>query len=456
MEEFISRNPYTGKLLATYKADEEAERETIIAAAESYRWRARNQSPSERVAHILAWGQKLALQREAAAQLMAQEMGKPLAEGRAEIDKCLWLCQYYAEEGPGFLAPEPISTDADYSERQYEPMGVLLAIMPWNFPFWQVFRMVVPAYLAGNAVLLKHAPNVQGAAEMMVALWRETGAQTGSFQNLRCPVKAIPSLLTDRRIKAVSLTGSTAAGRKVAAEAGRHLKKCVLELGGSNAFLLLEDADLDKAVDLAVKARGQNAGQSCIAAKRFIVPRSLESAFSAALAAAFAEIRVGDPCAENTDMGPLARQDLRENLHQQVEEALQAGAELLCGGTYEGNCYRPTVLRKLTSAMRVFKEETFGPVAAVIAYDSWDEAVALVNGSDYGLGLSIITRNAQKAQSLSHLFEEGSVFINDLVKSDPRLPFGGVKDSGYGRELSREGMRAFCHVKSIYRRDQLA
>lgn len=399
---------------------------------------------------------RLREQADAHAETMALEMGKPLAEGRAEIEKCAWVCEFYADHAREMLADAPVETDAVESWVQYEPLGPVLAIMPWNFPWWQVFRFAAPALMAGNVGLLKHAENVQRCARSIQDLLREAGAPAGVFQNLAIESDQVGDLIRDPRVRAVTLTGSERAGSEVAAQVGRALKKVVLELGGSDPLIVLDDVSVPQVAEQAARARTINGGQSCIAAKRFIVVRPLEKPFVDALRDALESLRVGDPRDPTTDLGPLAREDLREALHAQVTDSVSQGARLVTGGRIpdgEGFFYPPTLLTDVRPGMRVAEEETFGPVAAVIAVEDDEEAVRVANASRYGLGASVWSGDRARGVRLAQRLEAGCVAVNGIVKSDPRLPFGGIKRSGFGRELGREGLLEFVNVKSVWTGD---
>ncbi|WP_413999797.1 NAD-dependent succinate-semialdehyde dehydrogenase [Flavobacterium sp. W1B] len=383
------------------------------------------------------------------AVLMTQEMGKPITQSLAEIDKCGWLCEYYAEHGESFLQNQYTQTEAQLSFVTYEPLGVLLGVMPWNFPFWQVFRFAVPAIMAGNTVLVKHASNVPKSAVGIESLFLESGFPLGVYQNLPISSDKVAEFIAHPFVKAVSLTGSEHAGSSVAMQAGKYLKKTLLELGGSNAFIVCEDADLEKAVAVAVNARMQNSGQSCIAAKRFLVHETIFDTFVDKYKLAVSQLRSGDPMDPETQIGSLARVDLAEDLEKQLQESVAMGAQIVLGGRRKEAFFEPTILTNVTPEMPVFKEETFGPVAALVSFKTLDEAISLSNQSDFGLGVSIFTANISQIKTRIHEFNEGAVFINDLVKSDPRLPFGGIKKSGYGRELSKEGILEFVNCKTV-------
>jgi succinate-semialdehyde dehydrogenase/glutarate-semialdehyde dehydrogenase len=387
------------------------------------------------------------------ARVMTDEMGKTLASAEAEVEKCALCCDHYAQHAEGYLAPEPVPTDASKSFVRFDPLGPVLAVMPWNFPFWQVFRFAAPALMAGNVGLLKHASNVPGCAVAIEEVFRRTGFPKGAFQTLLVGSKVVEGIIRHPAVKAVTLTGSEPAGVSVAAAAGAALKKTVLELGGSDPFIVLKDADLAAAASTAATARCINNGQSCIAAKRFIVEKPVAEAFEAAFTRAMAQLKVGDPADPSTDVGPLARLDLLEELHGQVERSVKCGAVLLLGGKRldrKGYYYPPTVLTNVEPGNPAFEEETFGPVGAVVKAEDEEHALALANASSFGLGASLWTSDLQKAERLAAQIESGAVFVNGFVKSDPRLPFGGVKRSGYGRELSAFGIREFVNVKSVW------
>jgi succinate-semialdehyde dehydrogenase / glutarate-semialdehyde dehydrogenase len=448
-----SINPATGRLIRDYAAHDRARVEAILRAAESafISWRGR--SFADRAGLMRAAAATLRAQRQELAQLMTAEMGKPIAAAEAEVDKCASACDYFADHAERFLAPEPVESDAARSFVRFDPLGPVLAIMPWNFPLWQVFRFAAPALMAGNVGLLKHASNVAGCALAIERIFLEAGFPEGAFSALLVGGKEAQELIAHPAIRAVTLTGSETAGMAVAAAAGRALKKTVLELGGSDPFIVLDDVDVSAVASAAAAARCINSGQSCIAAKRFIIHRAIAAPFEEAFAAAMARLKVGDPADRGTDVGPLARPDLRDDLHQQVQRSIAAGARLLTGGQAlagDGYYYAPTVLADVRPGMAAFDEETFGPVAAVVRAGDADEAVALANASKFGLGASIWTRDTGLAEKMASRIESGSVFVNGPVKSDPRLPFGGVKYSGYGRELSEIGIREFVNIKTVW------
>ena len=376
-------------------------------------------------------------------------MHKPISQAIAEVEKCALLCNYYYENAETFLATKHIKTEASESFVTYEPLGVILGVMPWNFPFWQVFRFAVPTLIAGNTVLVKHASNVPKSAQLIQEIFEQAGFPKGCYQDLPIPSSKVANIIANPIIKAVSLTGSEQAGIAVATEAGKHLKKCVLELGGSNAFVILEDANLEKAVATAVNARMQNAGQSCIAAKRFLVHENIADAFVDKFKVAIKNLKTGNPLDKETQIGSLARVDLAEELEVQVQKSIEMGAKLVVGGNRKDAFYEPTILTNITTEMPVFNEVTFGPVAAIITFKTLEEAIELSNQSEFGLGVSIFTQNIDFIKTKISVFNEGAVFINEMVKSDPRLPFGGIKKSGYGRELAEDGIKEFVNVKTV-------
>ena len=448
-----SINPTTGETLETFAETTPAALERVLdqALAAYQSWS--RCSYAQRAQAMREAGRLLRERKTQHARTMALEMGKPLMQGEAEAEKCAWVCDYYAEHAERFLADEPRETDASKAFVRFDPIGPVLAIMPWNFPFWQVFRFAAPALMAGNAGLLKHAPNVTRCALEIEAIFREAGFPEGLFRSLILSNEAVAQVIADPRVRAVTLTGSDRAGSQVAERAGRHLKKTVLELGGSDPFLVLEDADVEQAARTAAEARLLNSGQSCIAAKRFIVVEPVADRFLDAFVPAMRDRRMGDPLAPGTQVGPQARHDLRANLHRQVEESVRRGARLLLGGALPegpGFFYAPTVLAAVAEGMPAFDEEVFGPVAAVIRVKDEPQAVRVANASRYGLGASVCTAEAVRGERLARELEVGSVFVYGLVKSDPRLPFGGVKLSGYGRELSEYGLKEFVNIKTVW------
>jgi succinate-semialdehyde dehydrogenase/glutarate-semialdehyde dehydrogenase len=448
-----SRNPATGQQVAAFDPLTAAEIEDRLGrAASAFRaWRTTSLDERARLLETLA--DRLDADAERLGALMTLEMGKLAKPGRDEAHKCAKGCRYYAAHGAGLLADEVVATEAVRSFVRYEPTGVVFAIMPWNFPFWQVFRFAAPALMAGNVVLLKHAPTVPQCALAIEDLFRSAGFPEGVFQSLLIDVDQVPPILDDPRVRAVTLTGSDRAGRDVASRAGKALKKTVLELGGSDPFIVMPSADLARAVAAAVASRTLNAGQSCIAAKRFIVAEAIADRFVPAFVAGMAALRIGDPADETTEIGPMARADLVEGLAGQVADAVAHGARILTGGAPlegPGYFYPPTVLTNVTPAARAYREELFGPVATVFTAKTAEEAIVLANDTPYGLGASVWTSDPRERDRFVAELETGQVFVNAIVASDPRVPFGGVKQSGYGRELGAQGIREFVQAKTVW------
>ncbi|MEM5564369.1 NAD-dependent succinate-semialdehyde dehydrogenase [Psychroserpens sp. AS72] len=387
---------------------------------------------------------------ESYSQLITDEMGKPISESKAEIEKCIILCDFYRKNADLLLSDDLIETEAQESFISYDPLGVILAIMPWNYPFWQVMRFAIPTLTSGNTALLKHASNVTGCSLIIQDIFEKSGYPKGCFQTLLVDHDQIEKIIEDDTIKAISLTGSEKAGRKIAEIAGKNLKKAVLELGGNNACIILEDANLDKYMDTIVKSRMQNTGQSCIAAKRFIVVESIYDKFLERFTSKIKDLKSGDPSNKDTDIGVLAREDLSDTLEKQVEKSIKKGAYVHFGNVKKQTYYQPTILTNVKPGMPVFDEETFGPVASIIKVKNKQEAYEMASDSKFGLGTMIFTKDIEDAKKHISNIEDGSFFINELVKSDPRLPFGGTKASGYGRELSKEGILEFVNKKTIY------
>lgn len=449
-----SVNPATGSDLSTYdtlSSDEVGE--AVVACHRAQRtWAA--ESVEDRAPAISRAAGILRDDQDRLARLMAREMGKPVTQGRSEVEKCAWLCEYFAEHAGEFLAPEDVATEAGHSFVAFEPLGVILAVMPWNFPLWQVFRAAIPALLAGNGMVLKHASNVPGCALACEEILNRAGLPGNLFRALLIGSDMVNEVIDHGHVRGVTVTGSVAAGRAVAERAGRQLKKTVLELGGSDAYVILEDADVEAAAATCVKSRLINSGQSCIAAKRFVVAEAVRGEFERLLVRGMAAAKVGDPIEEDTEVGPQAREDLRDDLHRQVQESIQAGARLLLGGEVPegtGAFYPPSVLTDVAPGMPAYEEELFGPVAAIIPVDDEDRAIAVANDSVFGLGAAVFTRDTARGEEIAtRRLEAGACFVNTFVRSDPRLPFGGIKDSGYGRELSRYGIREFVNIKTVY------
>jgi succinate-semialdehyde dehydrogenase/glutarate-semialdehyde dehydrogenase len=448
-----SINPATGEVIREFETLTDAEVERALETAEerAREWRTvsfdRRSELLRRAAGVLRDDQ------DRWARLMTEEMGKPIAQARAEVEKCAWVCDFYADNAEGFLEPTSVDTDASRSGVRFDPIGAVLAVMPWNFPFWQVFRFAAPALMAGNVGLLKHASNVSGCSLAIEEVFRRAGFPEGCFQSLLIESDAVADVIASDVVKAVTLTGSERAGRAVAAQAGKHLKKTVLELGGSDPFIVLDDVDVQEVAEHATRGRTQNNGQSCIAAKRFLVAESIADDFVEAFCSRLESLNVGDPMDEANDLGPLAREDILEDLHDQVARSVEEGAKLVTGGgrlNGTGFYYTPTLLDAVSPGMAAFDEETFGPLAAVARVADEAEAVELANHTRFGLGASIWSGDPERAAELVPRIDAGCVFVNGIVKSDPRLPFGGVKASGYGRELASYGIREFVNEKTYW------
>ncbi|WP_395654360.1 NAD-dependent succinate-semialdehyde dehydrogenase [Flavobacterium sp.] len=423
--------------------------QNLLKVSENIQLSWRNLSIQKRISFLPQLAQLLLENKEEYATCITTEMHKPISQAITEVEKCALFCNYYYENAESFLSTKNIKTEATESFVTYEPLGVILGVMPWNFPFWQVFRFAVPTIIAGNTVVVKHASNVPKSANLIQEIFEKAGFPKGCYQDLPISSSEVANIIANPIIKAVSLTGSEQAGIAVATEAGKHLKKCVLELGGSNAFIVLEDANLEKAVAIAVTARMQNAGQSCIAAKRFLVHEKIVEEFVSKFEIAIQNLKTGNPLDKETQIGSLARVDLAEELEIQVKKSIQMGAKLIVGGNRKDAFYEPTILTEVTIEMPVFKEETFGPVAAIITFNTLEEAIQLTNQSEFGLGVSVFTQDIDFIKTKISDFNEGAVFINEMVKSDPRLPFGGIKKSGYGRELAEEGVKEFVNIKTV-------
>ena len=446
-------NPTTGEVLETFEAYSQQQiDEALDEARQAFlEWRAL--SFAERGKYLRSIASHLRDHKSELARTAVLEMGKTITEAEAEVEKCAWNCDYFAENAERFLGDEKVASNASESYVAFRPLGVILAVMPWNFPYWQVFRFAAPALMAGNTTVLKHASNVSRVALDIERIFQEAGLPRGVLRTVLVPGSETRKLIEDPRIAAVTLTGSEAAGVEVAATSGQVLKKTVLELGGSDAYIVLDDADLDEAAQVAVTARFQNNGQSCIAAKRFIVVESVADAFEQKFVANTAKMKVGDPLEHDTKIGPVARGDLRETLDEMVQQSIQMGAKALIGGKPregEGFFYEPTILTNVTPDMPVFKDETFGPAAAVTRVRDAEQAIALANDSKFGLSSNLWTRNIERARELAAQIEAGGVFVNGMTASDPRLPFGGVKRSGYGRELSSFGIQEFVNVQTVW------
>ena len=447
---FNSINPYNGEVVGTYRETTKAQLTEILDTAETAFSDWRKVPLNERSRLLSNAGKVLRDNVDRYAKMITLEMGKPIADSRAEVNKCALACDYYAENAADFLADEIIKTDASQSFVRHNPIGCVFAVMPWNYPFWQVLRFAAPTLTAGNTAILKHAKNVFGCATMIEEVFEKAGYPKGVFQNAFIGHDKTEMIIAHRAVKAVTLTGSERAGSAIAQLAGKYVKKSLLELGGSNAFLVLADADMDKTVSTAVNARMMNTGQSCIAAKRFIIEEKVYDDFVEKFLKAVIELKSGDPMEEETQIGTLARLDLAEGVQKQVKESIKKGAKLLLGGKQWDAYHEPTILGDVRPGMPAFDEETFGPVAAMIKAQNIDEAFKLSQMTDFALGISVCTKDVKKALEYIDSVNDGAYFINELVKSDPRLPFGGQKNSGYGRELSRDGMMEFINRKTVY------
>jgi succinate-semialdehyde dehydrogenase/glutarate-semialdehyde dehydrogenase len=447
-------NPATGEVVGTYEETSADAIDGIVRAVDATAREWRHASFAERAVPMRRAAQILRDQAHEFARLMAREMGKPLRDGIGEARKCAAACDFFAEHAARFLAPQDVATEAHHSFVAFAPIGVVLAVMPWNFPFWQVFRFAAPGLMAGNAAVLKHASNVPGCALAIEDVFRRAGFPANLFRTLLVASSRVDALIGHPLVRAVTLTGSGPAGRAVARRAGEMLKKTVLELGGSDPYLVLADADPDVAADVCTKARLVNSGQSCIAGKRFIVVDAVRAPFEERFVARMARARMGDPLDEATEVGPQARTDLRDTLQRQVDESIAQGARCLLGGRIPGGpgaWYPPSVLTDVRPGMPAFDEELFGPVAAIVPVRDEEQAIALANASPFGLGAGVITRDTARGERIAaERIDSGCVFVNDAVRSDPRLPFGGIKESGYGRELASFGIREFVNVKTVW------
>lgn len=448
-----SINPTTGALVAEFPLHDDAEVERALAEAAFAQREWRRVAIRQRMTLLTAIARELRADKERFARIITEEIGKPIVESRAEIEKCAATCDFYAEKAPEYLADEMVASNATESSVVFDPLGVVLAIMPWNYPFWQFFRFAAPALAAGNGAILKHAANVPRSAVAIEETMRKAGCPEGLFRALLVDSSKVAGMIADDRIAAVTLTGSTQVGQIVAAQSGKALKKQVLELGGSDPFIVLPGADLAAAAQVAVKARFINVGQSCVNAKRFIVAEEIAEEFTALFRAGIEALKIGDPMEEDTQIGPMARMNLRAELHDQVQRSIAEGAQLALGGAMldgPGCYYAPTLLDRVTPAHTSFREELFGPVASVIRCADADEAVGLANDTEFGLGASVWTNNLDLARQMARQIDAGAVFINGMVASDARLPFGGIKKSGYGRELGSYGIREFTNIKTVW------
>ncbi|MBS0892865.1 aldehyde dehydrogenase family protein [Tatumella sp. JGM130] len=450
----ISVNPATGEELARYPFQGSADIESSLQrSADALKvWRV---TPMEtRVTVLRTLATRLRERCEALAQMMTLEMGKPVVQARAEVNKCAQVCEWYADNGPAVLAAQPTQVENQQAWQEFRPLGTILAVMPWNFPYWQVLRGAAGMLLAGNTYVLKHAPNVMGCATLLQEVMNSVGFPQGTFELLNVDNDGVSQLIKDPRVAAVAVTGSVRAGAAIATQAGAALKKSVLELGGSDPFIVLADADLDEAVKAAVAGRYQNTGQVCMAAKRFIIEAPVAEEFETRFTAAVQALKIGDPLDETTYLGPMARFDLRDELHQQVQDTLKQGARLVCGGEKiagTGNYYAPTILADVSEQMTAFREEIFGPVAALTVARDAEHALALANNSEFGLSATVWTADEALADHFADSLETGAVFINGYGASDPRVTIGGVKKSGYGRELNHFGLHEFCNIQTVWR-----
>ncbi|BBS12350.1 succinate-semialdehyde dehydrogenase [Klebsiella aerogenes] len=450
----VSVNPTTGEVVSSLPWSTEQQVDSAIALAQQGFRQWRQVTVADRAAALRKVGGAMRARGEELAQMISLEMGKPIAQARGEVSKSANLCDWYAEHGPAMLATEATQVEDNKAVIEYRPLGPILAVMPWNFPVWQVLRGAVPILLAGNSYLLKHAPNVMGSAQLLGELFAKAGLPTGVFGWINATNEGVSQIINDDRIAAVTVTGSVRAGRAIGAQAGAALKKCVLELGGSDPFIVLNDADLDEAVKAAVVGRYQNSGQVCAASKRFIVEAGIADAFSKKFVAAVAALKMGDPRDEQNYIGPMARFDLRDELHQQVEATLKEGATLLLGGEKiagAGNYYAPTVLANVTPEMTGFRQELFGPVATISEARDAAHALELANDSEFGLSATVFTSSSAEAERFARGLECGGVFINGYSASDARVAFGGVKKSGFGRELSHFGLHEFCNIQTVWK-----
>ncbi|NOR86676.1 MAG: aldehyde dehydrogenase family protein [Bacteroidales bacterium] len=448
-----SINPSHNTIIKEYQELSNSQMETIISdvSKEWQHWKTTSFDSRSRL--MLQLAAELRENKEEYAQIITEEMGKPITESLSEVEKSAWVCEYYAQEAELMLKDEVMESDASHSFVSFEPLGVILAVMPWNFPFWQVFRFVAPTLMAGNVAVLKHASNVMGCAIAIEKAVRNAGFPANSFRNLAVGSKQVNAIIKNPAIKATSLTGSEYAGSKVAEASGKEIKKSVLELGGADVFIVLKDALLEEAAPWGVFSRMLNNGQSCIAAKRFILEREIADDFIQLLLEELKNWKIGNPMEKETMIGPLARRDLLEDLEGQIGDAVSKGAKIISGGKAingEGFYFEPTVISHLTEDMRIYREETFGPVFSIFVVKNEEEAIAIANNSDFGLGGSLWTKNQMKGVELAKRIESGAVFVNGMTKSDPRLPFGGIKKSGFGRELSHYGIKEFVNMKTIW------
>ncbi len=452
MKVIVTHNPYNGKKLKEYEKHSSEEVDIILQKSQKIAKNWKNASLEKRCSLLSKLAALLMKKQNSLSELMTKEMGKPIAQSKAEIEKCAWVCDFYAKNAADFLADAMIETSADESFISYDPLGTVLAIMPWNYPFWQVMRFAAPTLTSGNTAILKHAENVTGCALAIEELFIEAGYPKGCFQTILASHEEIERIIGSKYIQAVSLTGSEKAGISIAQTAGKNLKKVVLELGGNNACVVWEDANLDAYIDVMVKARMQNAGQSCIAAKRFIVVEDIYENFISAFVDSVERLQSGNPMDESVYISSMAREDLAESVEKQVNDSILKGAKVILGGNRKGAFFEPTIISEVTAEMPVFKEEVFGPVAAIVKVKNREEAMTMAADSRFGLGTMLFTQDIESARKMVGQVPDGAFFINEMVKSDPRLPFGGTKKSGFGRELSKEGILEFVNKKTVYLR----
>ncbi len=452
MKVIVTHNPYNGKKLKEYEKHSSEEVDIILQKSQKIAKNWKNASLEKRCSLLSKLAALLMKKQNSLSELMTKEMGKPIAQSKAEIEKCAWVCDFYAKNAADFLADAMIETSADESFISYDPLGTVLAIMPWNYPFWQVMRFAAPTLTSGNTAILKHAENVTGCALAIEELFIEAGYPKGCFQTILASHEEIERIIGSKYIQAVSLTGSEKAGISIAQTAGKNLKKVVLELGGNNACVVWEDANLDAYIDVMVKARMQNVGQSCIAAKRFIVVEDVYDNFISAFVDSVERLQSGNPMDESVYISSMAREDLAESVEKQVNDSILKGAKVILGGNRKGAFFEPTIISEVTAEMPVFKEEVFGPVAAIVKVKNREEAMTMAADSRFGLGTMLFTQDIESARKMVGQVPDGAFFINEMVKSDPRLPFGGTKKSGFGRELSKEGILEFVNKKTVYLR----
>ena len=446
----LSRNPYSGETLKEHREFTSEDIDKALQKADSQFKYWRTTDFAKRAELMMKAAGELKQHKQEYAETITREMGKPITQSIAEVEKCAWVCEYYAKNAEKQLASEEIETDASKSYINYAPLGVVLAIMPWNYPFWQVFRFAAPALMAGNVGVLKHASNTMMCGEKIEQVFLRAGFPEGCFQNLLIGSKKVEEVIKDDRVKAVTLTGSGGAGGAVASTAGKLIKKSVLELGGSNALVVFDDVDLEEAVNTSVQARFQNTGQSCIAGKRLLLQEGIAKEFTLKFVDKVKALKSGDPMEKDTFIGVQAREDLAEDLEKQVKKSVEKGAKLLTGGERKKAFFEPAVLDNVHPGMPMFDEESFGPAIGITTFKTEEEAVELINKTEFGLGVSLFTSNKERVKRMIPKIEDGAVFVNELVKSDPRLPFGGTKKSGYGRELSQFGIREFVNIQTIY------